>query len=156
MNEFSIYVLGDADSYYFVFNSIAAFLQSNYIEFAVAMAMMIATIRAGLVFSKADPKTGTYSIMLMLGLFTAALYPTTTAHIIDVRQQGQNKTYTKVDNLPFALVFLASSASTIFIPIAELTENAFGTTENSTTKIGLGKQPELISNFMKISNFVNQ
>jgi len=156
MDEFSIYVLGDADSYFFVFNSIAALIQSNYIEFAIAMALMVATIRAGLAFSKADPKTGVYSIMLMIGLFSAALYPTTTAHIIDVRQQGQNKTYTKIDNLPFALTFLASSVSTVLVPVAEITEVAFSNTENSATKVGLGKQPEMISNFMKVSNFINQ
>lgn len=156
MDEFSIYVLGDADSYFFVFNSIAALIQSNYIEFAIAMALMVATIRSGLAFSKADPKTGVYSIMLMIGLFSAALYPTTTAHIIDVRQQGQNKTYTKIDNLPFALTFLASSVSTVLVPVAEITEVAFSNTENSATKVGLGKQPEMISNFMKVSNFINQ
>ncbi|MGE4468222.1 conjugal transfer protein TraG N-terminal domain-containing protein, partial [Sphaerochaeta sp.] len=156
MNEFSIYTLGDADSYFYIFNSIAAFIQSNYITFATSIAIMIMMIRGGLAFSNANPKTGTNTVLLMITLYAAALYPSTTAHIIDVRQQGQNKTYTKVDNLPFALVFLASSVSTVVIPLAELTENAFGNLENSATRVGLGKQPEMINNFIKISNFANQ
>lgn len=156
MNEFSIYVLGDADSYFYTFNSIAAFIQSNYITFAASMGIMIMMIRTGITFSNANPRTGTNSLLLMITLYAAALYPTTTAHIIDVRQQGQNKIYTKVDNLPFALVFLASSVSTVVIPIAEITENAFGNLENSATRVGLGKQPEMINNFIKVSNFANQ
>lgn len=156
MTEFSIYTIGDADSYFFVFNAIASFIQSNYILFASSMAIMIMTIRSGLNFSKADPKSGVYSIILMITLYSSALFPTTTAHIIDVRQQGQNKTYTKIDNLPFALVFFASNISKVVIPIVELTEVAFSNVENNATLIGIGKQPELMNNFLKISNFLNQ
>jgi hypothetical protein len=157
MNEFSIYVLGDADAYFHIFNSISLILQDEYTEIMAGLALMILGIRSGVNFSKANITGGTGGLVLGVTFFAAALYPTTTAHIIDVRQNGATKTYTKVDNLPFALVFLAYSASAPTVAIVDIFDAAFSVAgTNNATNVGIGRQPELIKSILQISKLHGQ
>lgn len=157
MTEFPIYVLGDADSYFHIFNSIAMLLQDNFAATATSLALMVLMIRVGIAFTKANIQGGAGGVFLGVGIFAAALYPTTTAHIIDVREQGQVQTYTKIDNLPFALVFIAYGASSVTVGLADIMDDAFSVVgTNQASAIGIGRQPELMQSILKISNFDTQ
>jgi len=157
MTEFPIYVLGDADSFYHIFNSIAILMNSDFVTVATNLAVMVLMLRVGVAFSKANVSAGAGGTFMAVGVFIASLYPTTTAHIIDVRQQGNTTTYTKIDNLPFALVFIAYGGSSVLASVAPMLDTAFSVIEsNKATEIGLGRQPELLASILKTSNLNTQ
>ncbi|MFA7083910.1 MAG: conjugal transfer protein TraG N-terminal domain-containing protein [Arcobacteraceae bacterium] len=157
MTEFPIYILGDAESYHHMFNSIAMLMDSNFIEVATSLAMMILMLRIGIAFSKANAIGGATGVLFGIGIFAAGLYPTTTAHIIDVRQQGATTSYTKVDNLPFALVFIAYGGSSFLVSMGDLLDSAFSVVDsNKATQIGIGRQPELLASVLKASSLDTQ
>lgn len=157
MTEFPIYVLGDADAYFHIFNSIAILLQENYVKIVTSVALMILVVRSGVNYSRADVQGGTGSLILGIGIFAAALYPTTTAHVIDVRKHGVAQTYAKIDNTPFALTFLAYSASATTVALADIFTDAFSVAgTNNGSQIGIGRQPELIKDLIKLSSLDTQ
>jgi len=160
MNEFNIYVYGDIESYFHVFNAIAMLVQSDWSTLLAQMALMITFIRVGLSFSKANPQSGATGIAVALAISAALLSPTATAHFIDLRT-GIDKTktasYTKVDNLPFAIVALASWVSIPTVTAIEKFDQAFSSIDTSkTSAIGIGKQYEMMLDFVANANLETQ
>lgn len=158
MTEFPIYALGDVGIYFHVFNSIASILQSDFVTVLGAIVTTILFIRIGLSFSKADVRSGAIGTAVAISMTAMALAPTTTAHIIDIRKNINQPAYTKIDNLPFALVFVAYSISSITADIIDLFDTAFSVVDDGAkaTSIGVGVHPELLKKLIEMSNFDKQ
>ncbi len=172
MNELSIYIYGDTNIYHQVFNAIAMLINDGVVQILGSVALMIMFIRIGLTFSQANPTSGSAGLIGAVAITSAMLVPSTTAHIIDLRTSiDQTKitnvlnlgstdgsyAYTKVDNLPFGLVFIASTASGVTAALIDKFDQAFAPV-NSTpaSAIGIGKQHDLMMSLISTANFDKQ
>jgi len=167
IDYFPVYVFGDAESVAEVFNINAMLFQErgagSFFWWMLFLSFIILVIRAALKVRDSDWQSASKEIVWMFFLLFIVLAPIATVKIEDKRFEGpymntSGSSYIKVvDNVPYALAWIASGASVLKYHILTLTNNVLGTSGDYSTvqNRGFGRSYDDIKRILESSENLN-
>jgi hypothetical protein len=159
--EGDMFVYGDVEFMYNIFNGIAMIVQNDLTYQLGTVAVSFIMIYQGYLYTTSTMKSTDLlmNIAYAMAVFIFILKPTSTIHIYDKRVDAGVidpvgvVEYAKVDNLPFSLVFIANGATALSNGLNEIIAPAFSTVDAPSNfgaaDIGFMKQYEIMDKVMK-------